>query len=583
MRFLRMLTNSLLAGALFAAYLTVIVLQLNPQVPILSDTTWRWFATLALLYGVHLAVTFYVVMVVREFFALDGLSPGWASVRVLAWMAAASAAVAATLMWLNVRGFSSALAEVSARRMTTGAVATSASAAILLGIAIAHYSFGRRGSRVGAALFVIAAFASLALPLAARGAAQPLPAALAEGAAAGAVPDAQEQAGPRVVMMLLDGASLDYVLPRVAEGRLPNFASLLEKGALMDLATTRPTQSDPVWAAVATGMYPSKNGVRSAASYYARGDSRPVDLLPDYCFSNALVRLGFLRAEPNSSGIWRARPLWSILADAGLRVGIVRWPLTYPAFPVPGFLVSDRFHELVGSIADFDRAASPPEILPLLQNTFSDPGADADLSPAALGVDAGSPPEAAAMRRDRLYSRAMRQLRTEMQPRFVAVRYEGLDTVGHYYLRYAQPRTFRDVPEEERRRFSQVIDRYYAFVDGEIGAAAGTLTDGDLLVVVSGFGMQPLNPVKRAIGRLLGDPPFTGTHERAPDGFLLAYGAAAQPGRRQRGSIVDIAPTLLYFLGLPVARDMDGYARSDVFTRAFTAERPIAFIPSYGK
>jgi hypothetical protein len=39
MRFLRMLTNSLLAGALGAAYLTVLVLHLNPHVPLASDTT----------------------------------------------------------------------------------------------------------------------------------------------------------------------------------------------------------------------------------------------------------------------------------------------------------------------------------------------------------------------------------------------------------------------------------------------------------------------------------------------------------------------------------------------------------------
>src|SRR5262245_48505896 len=109
MRFLRMLTNSLLAGALGAAYLTVLVLQLNPEIPVLSDTTWRWFATLGLLYGVHLAVTFYVVMMVREFFALETLSPGWASVRVLAWMAAAAAAIASVLMSLHVRGFAPAL------------------------------------------------------------------------------------------------------------------------------------------------------------------------------------------------------------------------------------------------------------------------------------------------------------------------------------------------------------------------------------------------------------------------------------------------------------------------------------------
>ena len=181
------------------------------------------------------------------------------------------------------------------------------------------------------------------------------------------------------------------------------------------------------------------------------------------------------------------------------------------------------------------------------------------------------------------HSRAMRDLSAEMKPRLSALRYDGLDTVGHYYLRYTQPRTFRDVPEEERRRFSQVIDRYYAFIDGEVGAALDALAPGDLLMIVSGFGMQPLNPIKETIGRLLGDADFSGTHERAPDGFLVAYGSAAEPGRRQRGSIVDVTPTVLYFLGLPVARDMDGFARADLFTRTFTAERPIVFIPSYSR
>ena len=583
MRFLRMLTNSLLAGALGAAYLTVLVLQLNPQIPLVSGTTWRWFATLGALYGLHLAVSFYLVIVVREFFSLDVLSPGWASVRVLAWMAAASAAVASTLMWLNVRGFGAALTEMAAWRMTAGALATSVSAAVLLVIAIAHYSFGRRGSRVGASLFAMAVIASLALPLAARGPAVPLPPAVAGGIPERDWTRNEALPGPRVVMILLDGASLDYILPRIAEGRLPAFARLLEKGALMDLATIRPTQADPVWAAVATGMYPSKNGVRSAASYYARNDPRPVDLLPDHCFSHALVHLGFIRDEPNASTGWRARPLWSIVAGSGLPVGIVGWPLTYPVEPVKGFVVSDRFHQLVGSIAEFDRTASPPETLPVLEMVYADlqPGGDAER--ASNGVAAAMSPESSAMRRDRLYSRAMRDLAAGAAPRFMALRYDGLDAVGHYYLRYTRPRSFRDAPEEERRRLSQVIDRYYAFIDGEIGGALDTIEPGDLLVVVSGFGMQRLNPIKKAIGQLLGDPGFSGTHERAPDGFLFAYGTAVEPGRRQRGSVVDVAPSMLYFLGLPVARDMDGYARADLFTRAFTAERPVVFIPSYSR
>jgi hypothetical protein len=579
MRFLRMLTNSLLAGGLGAAYLTVLVLQINPEIPLLSGTTWRWFTTLGLLYGVHLAVASYLLMVLREFFSLDGLSPGWASVRVLAWLGAAAAAAAALLMWLNVGGFGATLTDAGVRRMTAGAAATSASAVVLFGIAIAHYSFGRRGSRVGASLFLLAAIASLALPLAARGRGQPRqPDSLPPVS-----PMAGEPApGPRVTLLLLDGASLDYVWPRAAEGRLPHFARLLEQGASMSLATIRPTQPNPVWAAVATGKYPAKNGVRSAAEYHARGDSRPVDLLPDHCLSHALVRLGFVRERPNTSTAWQARPLWSILSGAGIPAGIVRWPLTHPATPVAGFMVTDRLHQLGGSITEFNRAGYPETILPVLQDV-----SDGDSSSAGGdggGIAPGTPPaapEATAMRRDRLYARTMRDLAAAHAPRFTALRYEGLDTVGHYYMPFAQARRFRNVPEDERRRFAQVVDRYYDYIDREIGAATGQLASGDLLVVVSGFGMQPLNPVKRALGRLLGDPDLTGTHERAPDGFLLVFGAPAAPGRRPRGSIVDVTPTLLYFLGLPVGRDMDGYARTDLFSRAFTAERPIASIASH--
>ena len=241
----------------------------------------------------------------------------------------------------------------------------------------------------------------------------------------------------------------------------------------------------------------------------------------------------------------------------------------------------DRFHQLLGSIGEFDGAASPRDALPTLEASFGDETNGP--RPPSGGIGAIGTPEESALRRDRWYSRAMRDLAAHMSPRLTAVRYEGLDTVGHYYLRYTQPRAFRDHSEEERRRLSQAIDRYYTYIDGEVGAALATLAPDDLLVVVSGFGMQPLNPVKQTIGRLLGDPDFSGTHERAPDGFLMAYGNAVQPlpGGRPRGSIVDVTPTVLYFLGLPVARDMDGFARADLFTRAFTADRPIVFIPSY--
>lgn len=560
MRFLRLFTNSLLAGALGAAYLTILLLQLNPEVPLLSHTVWRWYATLGAFYGIHLALLFYVTMLLREFVSVDMFSPGWISVRLMAWLSAAAAAVAATLMWLNLHGFPTLFDESAARRFAFGAAATTASAVVLLAIAVAHYSFGRRGSRVGAALLAIAITGSLVLPIAARGRGGALP--LGARRVTLAPPPPRDAA--RITLLLLDGASLEYVWPRVAAGRLPNFGRILDTGASMDLATIRPTQPDPVWAAVATGMYPAKNGVRSAASYFARGDDRPIDLLPDHCFSHTLVRLGVVRDQPNSSAAWRARPLWTILGDYGLTAGIVRWPLTYPAQPITGFLITDRFHQLIGSMFEFDgRAMYPAGILPAARDAF-----------------AGS---SDATQWDEFYGRAARDVIAQYPVQLEAVRYQGLDSAGHHYLKYAQPRAFGDVSDKERQQHSAVLDRAYASVDGEIGAAIERQSPGDLLLVISGFGMQPVTPIKHLAARVLRDPDVSGTHENAPDGFMLAYGTPVAAGRKQRGSIVDVTPTILYFIGVPIGRDMDGYARADLFTRAFTIERPITFIPSHGR
>jgi predicted AlkP superfamily phosphohydrolase/phosphomutase len=576
MRFLRMLTNSLIAGALGAAFLTIIVVQLNPDVPLASVTPWQWFVTLGLFYGAIIAAGCYVMIVAREFFAMDVMSPGWASVRVLAWLSAALSAAAAVLMWLNVRGFAQALGEEAARRMTAGAVATTASALVLLVIAVLHYSFGRRGSRVGASLFVLAVVASLVLPVVARGAGNdPAPPPVAWRSQSFRTAGAAE--GPRVTLIALDGASLDFIMPRAAEGRLPNFSRVIEGGAAIDLATIRPTQPDSVWAAVATGMYPGKNGVRSAARHYVRNDRRGIDLLPDHCFSRALVRTGLVRDEPRTSDQWLARPLWSVLSDAGLSTGIVRWPLTHPAQPSLGFIVSDRFHQAAHAGTPLERTVYPPEIVDGLRaaGTFSIASGESSIEFLTRT------PEAAVHERDLLYARVARTLHADRRPRLMAVRYEGLDVVGHHYLRYTHPPAPRGVPERRRRRFADVIERYYAMIDTELGAAVDAMQPGDLVIVVSGFGMHQTSPLKQALSRVLRDADLSGTHERAPDGFLLAYGNAVQHGRPQRGSIVDVTPTLLYFFGLPVALDMDGFARSDLFTREFSTERPITFIPSY--
>src|SRR5437773_11964190 len=101
MRYLRMLTNAVAGGVLGAAYLAVLVLQLNPQVPIGSITAWRWFGTLVMFYGLYMSAGIYVALLGREVIASRPLSPAWLSVRLIAWLGALGAALAASVTWAN--------------------------------------------------------------------------------------------------------------------------------------------------------------------------------------------------------------------------------------------------------------------------------------------------------------------------------------------------------------------------------------------------------------------------------------------------------------------------------------------------
>jgi hypothetical protein len=590
MQFLRMLTNAIIGGALFSAYLVVLVLHLNPALDLRSLAAAPPLLTWWIVYGVHAAAGFYVLMVVRQVLAAEMQSPGWISFRLLVWVGAAAAAAGAAITWMNVRGFRAVL-DPDVVGPALGAAAVMATAAAgCAGLGIVQLRSDRRGRRLAAGLFAILIVASLVVPVALRGlGVTPVLQARHFDFGAGLV---RPGAIPRVSMILLDGASLDFVSPIAAAGRLPNFGRLLEGGSVMHLATIRPTHASPVWTAVATGKLPYKNGVRSAARYEASGSGQSLELLPDFCFAQGLIRFGFISEVPHTASAVRARPLWSLLSGFGISTGLVGWPLTLPAAPVRGYLVTDAFlrSAVAGSMLarspDAPGAIYPADLADAARAACErgDPGAGV---PKILKVDSGPEPgetsgtsmEPFAI--DGASERTATDLQKARPALFTAVRYPGVDTVGHYYLRYAMPSAFGDVSEEDHRQFGRVLEQYYSYIDGILGRAIAALGPDDVLMVVSGFGMEPLSPGKLALERALGNAALSGTHERAPDGFLIAYGHPVIPGRRSRASVVDVAPTILYLLGLPIGRDMDGYARTDLFSAAFTADRPITFIPSY--
>ena len=436
------------------------------------------------------------------------------------------------------------------------------------------YSFGRRGNRPAAVLMLASVSASLLVPLWIRG-----PGELKVPAAHRANQARPVSQAPRVRLILIDGASRGFIVQRIAAGQLPNFGKLIDKGAIIELATLRPTQAEPVWTAAATGKYPPKSGARSEYVYLVGEDELdPVDLLPDYCFTQALLYQGFVRAQPLTATSRRARPMWDILADFTVPSGIVNWPLTRPAEIAMGFLVSDAFDEATSSpIRSDDPSAGDPTTAVNTAREVFDRWQQASWQDVLPTVPAAEQAPAGLRRArwDRAYADSEAELTRFFAPRLTALRFEAVDELSHMFLREADPALFGDVGRGDAQR--TLLDRYYAFLDGRIERAIAQTEPGDLLIVVSGFGMERNPLAKRLLARLLGETETTGSHEAAPDGFLIAYGEHVLPGEYRRGSVVDLAPTVLYYMGIPIGRDMDGFTRTDLFRSTFTREHPVTY------
>ncbi len=76
----------------------------------------------------------------------------------------------------------------------------------------------------------------------------------------------------------------------------------------------------------------------------------------------------------------------------------------------------------------------------------------------------------------------------------------------------------------------------------------------------------------RLVGRVRG--PLCGDHR--PEGvFIAAGGDIAGPRRLSDASILDVAPTVLYLLDVPVPADMDGRVLTELFDPAFVSAHPV--------
>lgn len=409
---------------------------------------------------------------------------------------------------------------------------------------------------------------------------------------AGTGTETDRQKGLPIVLLGVDGLEWDVVLPLRARGRLPHLSSLMARGVAGELDTLTPTLSPVVWTTVATGKTSAKHGIHHFALQRPDGTTR--------LFTNADRRTA---------------ALWNVLSDRGRRVAVVGWWMTYPVERVNGVMVAQT-----NTTAQIDTSAGrqvwkgtlvrgvpgqvyPPErqgeMLAILEAVERDLPR---LTARIFGAETAPRTEFGrrlwsnclwAFRADATYARIALGLAREEPPFDVLLVYlGGPDVVGHRFWRYMRPDLYRHPPAaEEVASLGGVIEDYYAYVDeilGELVAAAGP---GATIMVVSDHGMTPVNREARFDPDAPPADINSGHHLDAPPGVFVAAGPlirvpssgpgdlgppADRDGLPRIGSVLDLTPTILTMLGIPVGLDMDGVVLWDLLGEGSRAAQPPA-------
>jgi len=133
---------------------------------------------------------------------------------------------------------------------------------------------------------------------------------------------------------------------------------------------------------------------------------------------------------------------------------------------------------------------------------------------------------------------------------------------------------FKAIPSADGTTVSLKLRRLPADAAGDAPDMAVTGTHDEM--VVDFLGLEPPRPA--VIHNLEGNE--RGWHIR--EGIFMAWGRGIRQGHEaDPQNIQDVAPTILYLLGLPVAADMDGRVMADVLERRLLAERALYRVTDY--
>jgi len=381
-----------------------------------------------------------------------------------------------------------------------------------------------------------------------------------------------EKRRQRLLLVGWDSADWKIIHPLLDSGELPGLARLVESGTSGNLTTLEPQLSPMLWTSIATGKMAYHHGVPGFTE----------------------VDPGTGAVVPVSAATRKCRTLWEILQARGLRSHVVSWFATHGEEDHAGCVVSNMFCHVANTQPGQDPAewAPPPpgtywpaELAATMNDLRVSPhDIDPDdllrlFVPAADTIDQTKDRRLWALAEKlaeacSAHNAATHLLETEPDWDFMAVYYRTVDEISHMFMPYHPPR-MEGIPEADFELYKQVVTGIYKLHDLFLCRLMQLAGPETAIVLVSdhGFHSDHLRP------KFTPRVPAGITIWHRPQGVFIASGPGFKRDELVYGArLLDVAPTILHWFGLPVGADMEGRVLTDVFDGP---RRPVETVPTW--
>ena len=371
----------------------------------------------------------------------------------------------------------------------------------------------------------------------------------------------------RLLLIGWDAADWSILHPLIDAGEMPALRRIVEGGASGVLLCTQPLVPVSQWTTVGTGKRPWQHRV-----------CHPIEKI-----------IGANEAVPVSAAQRCSRTLWEMLAQSGKRSLVVGWPATHGDQIEKAVVVSDRFAQ--PTVGPGIKPWPPPP-----SGTYWPAGIGARLDglrmspedikadvislylPAWKRIDQKRDPRLGQLRlflaTDFSHQGAMISLLCREAWDFAAIRFPALGAISQIFLPYCPPRS-PWIPEPEFDIYQHVMRAACRMLDRLLHQLVQAAGKEAAVLVLSPHGVRRPGAAPPRVGR--GDTEAW----KSPHGIFAACGPGFSEDALVFGAtVLDVAPTVLTWFGLPIGDDMEGRVLIESFRKAPEVERVASWEPA---